>query len=130
MITLEELSEFVRKGKNAQAEIDKLCRTKDPQTSKDAAKRMVESGALDKQHQWVYDHIHSYIRQRALNQLSLDFTTKDIARFVGPYDKVNDICRRRFSGLVNKGKIELVYRYEGKEPFCQRRDGCRVFRLL
>lgn len=40
MTTLETLNKFVSNAKNAQTEIDKLCRTNDPQTSKDAAKRM------------------------------------------------------------------------------------------
>ena len=94
-----------------------LARKENPQTSKDAAEKMVKSGALNRQENEVFDVIKKY---------GLDFTTKDIARSVWwhtemPYDKAYDICRKRFSGLQMKGKIELTG---------DRRDGCRVWRLV
>jgi len=98
----------------------RLARTCNPQTSKDAAAKMVKSGALNRQEKWVYGWIDSYIRHRVVFGTSLDFTTKDIARYEGQYHKTNDICKRRFSGLERKDKIELTG---------DRRDGCRVWRL-
>jgi hypothetical protein len=120
MITLDQLSKFVRNGKNAQAEIDRLCRTNNPQTSKDAAEKMVKSGALSRQEKKVYDEIVKYV------QIRKQFTTKDIALNMSKYsywsyDKCYDICRKRFSGLRDRGKIEITG---------DKRDGCRVWRLL
>lgn len=136
MITIEQLSEFVRKGKNAQSEINKLCRTNDPQTSKDAAQRMVESGKLSRQEQQVYNTISKYMRYAPVLYGLKDFTTKDIASWMTSltYDKAYDICRRRFSGLQDKGKIEPIVRegiltITGRTVY-ERRDGCRVWRLL
>ena len=93
-----------------------LARVKDPITSHKAAEKMVVSGALNKQEKEVYDAI---LRNAIMFP---DFTTKDIAiaMLSMPYWKAYDICRRRFSGLKNKGKIELTG---------DRRDGCRVWRL-
>ena len=97
-----------------------LARTENPQTSKDAAKRMVESGELSRQEKMVCGEIIRYHYM-----LGEDFTTKDIALQLTnktmPYDKAYDICRKRFSGLFNKMKIVLTG---------ERRDGCRCWRLL
>ena len=96
-----------------------LARTNDPQTSKDAAENIVKSGALNRQENNVYYVIIRY------NKILGDFTTKDIAVWMAgffhlPYDKAYDICRKRFSGLENKGKIELAG---------GRHDGCRIWKL-
>ncbi len=95
-----------------------LARKENPQTSKDAAEKMVKSGELNRQEQAVYGGILGYVR----NHTKKDFTTKDIVRYWWPatYYNAYDICRKRFSGLQMKGKIELTG---------DRRDGCRVFRL-
>jgi hypothetical protein len=102
-----------------------LARTNDPQTSKDAAKRMVDSGELNHQEEYIYDEIVGFVTRRQSFHLPDDFTTKDIARRMEDtamsYDKAYEICRRRFSGLFNKFKICLTG---------DRRDGCRVWRLL
>jgi len=113
-----------------------LSRTNDPQTSKDAAKKMVESGELNRQEQWIYETIMEYVTVYREE----DFTTKDIAHCIPflsipdyPYHKAYDICKKRFSGLRNKGKIEVVvekvdisrYTFIYKD---KRRDGCRVWR--
>ena len=94
----------------------RLARTCDPETSKKAAVKMVESGGLNRQEEWVYSRIKKYRND--------DFTTKDIAALaweVGvDYYKAYDICRKRFSGLRDKGKIELTG---------ERRDGCQIWRL-
>ena len=94
----------------------RLARAKDPETSHEAAEKMVVSGALNKQEQEVYDAILRYAI------MFPDFTTKDIAIVMlsMPYWKAYDICRRRFSGLERNGKIELTG---------DQRDGCRVWRL-
>ena len=93
-----------------------LARAKDPITSHKAAEKMVVSGFLNKQEEQVYDAILGY------DTMFPDFTTKDIALVMlsMPYYKAYDICRKRFSGLENKGKIELTG---------DQRDGCRVWRL-
>lgn len=110
-----------------------LARTNDPQTSKDAAKKMVESGALNQQQQNVYNAILMWTKHAD------DFTTKDIASCISwcNYYKAYDICRKRFSGLANKGKIECIQintdqiGAEGLfEKIYKRRDGCRVWRLV
>ncbi len=105
-----------------------LARTENPQTSKDAAEKLVKSGELNRQENWLYGIIVEY------NKLDIgDFTTKDIASYMtdedtNDYFQWYDICRKRFSGLRDKGKIELV----GGDrclSFVKRRDGCRVWRL-
>jgi len=116
-----------------------LARDTDPITSHEAADKMVKSGELSAQEELVYDEIKGYVtRQRALNYPD-DFTTKDIARRMSNlaypyyYYYCYDICRKRFSGLHNKGKIERLntkgelYK-QGDE--LMRRDGCAVWRLL
>ena len=100
-----------------------LARTNSPQTSKDAAEKMVESGELSRQEKMIYEAIQDYQHSND------DFTTKDIAKFMESsmyiwhedYHKAYEICRRRFSGLFNKSKIILTG---------ERRNGCRVWRLL
>ena len=104
-----------------------LARKENPQTSKDAAEKMVKSGALNRQEQVVYRAIESYTSHATHNSKYKDFTTKDIARWITDYSygKAYDICRKRFSGLHLKRKIALVF--EGLD--IKRRDGCRVWRL-
>ncbi len=96
-----------------------LARTNDPKTSKDAARKMVESGELSRQEDKVYGAISRYVMCHTKD----DFTTKDIAIWMlpMPYYKAYDICRKRFSGLFNKMKIVLTGEV---------RDHCRVWRLL
>ncbi len=96
----------------------KLARTENPQTSKDAAEKMVKSGELNRQEKRVYDAITRYSMCHSIKE----FTTKNVAIWMlpMPYYKAYDICRKRFSGLRDKGKIELTG---------GRRDGCQVWRL-
>ena len=51
----------------------RLARTCNPQTSKDAAVKMVESGALNRQQKEVYEAI--------LAHLNNEFTAKELSRF-------------------------------------------------
>jgi len=99
--------------------VRRLARTCDPETSKKAAVKMVESGGLNRQERDVYEGI---LRFRRL--IGGDFTTKDIAQeMIGrkyTYYQAYDICRKRFSGLRDKGKIELTG---------ERRDCCQMWRL-
>jgi len=134
----DTLFQFAVRGMKAQAAVNKLCRTENPQTSKDAAKRMVESGELNRQEKEVYDLMIRYDKYQ-----SNGFTTKNIAAYMNyrPYYKAYDICRKRFSGLERKGKIELVQTgvkvinpeqvpsLRIVKPVYKRRDGCRVWRL-
>lgn len=92
-----------------------LARKNDPQSSKDAAEKMVKSGALSRQEDEVLYVIWSVQKS--------DFTTKEIAEHMiaYPYHKAYDICRKRFSGLRNKSKIERTGEI---------RDGCFVERLV
>jgi len=102
----------------------RLARRGDPETSKKAAVKMVESGALNRQEEEVYKSIVRYVNYTSLHKVLRGFTTKDIAQeMIGrkyTYYQAYDICRKRFSGLERKGKIFLTG---------ERRDGCQIWRL-
>ena len=115
-----------------------LARKNDPQTSKDAAKMMVDSGKLSRQEIEVLSVIKFWHSGK-------DFTTKDIAarmQVTYPFHKAYDICRKRFSGLANKGKIKLIQTgvkvinpeqvpsLRIVKPVYKKRDGCRIYKLL
>lgn len=111
-----------------------LARTKNPKTPKDAAKKIVKSGALSRQEKWVYDTIVRYLKYEPDLRQRKDFTTKDIAGWTDKYsyDKAYDICRKRFSGLEWKNKIVTIWISTNKKTgrnIYKRRDGCRVWRL-
>lgn len=102
----------------------RLARTCNPQTSKDAAEKMVKSGELNRQEKKVFEYICQLCR-RYPDYMKKGFITKDVALYITEDDADDyylwyDICRKRFSGLHDKGKIELTG---------DRRDGCRVWRL-
>ena len=120
---MDDLFEFAVKGMRAQAEVNRLCQSNNPQTSYDAAEKIVESGALNRQENEVYQAIQGWH--------SGGFTTKDIAIKMTEYTigKAYDICRKRFSGLERKGKIETVP-YEKNPHIYKRRNGCRIWRLV
>ena len=110
-----------------------LTRDTDVITSHEAADKMVKSGKLGEQEKWVYFNI----KRISMEFGGLNFTTKEIAQLMcstfHPYAECYDICRKRFSGIHNKGKIERLntegglYK-EGDE--LMRRGGCAVWRLL
>ena len=122
---MSELSEDLFDAGIAMAKT--LARSEDPETSKDAAIKMVESGVLNQQEQEVYKAIVEYVEKNTHVCNPKGFTTKSIAismsefRRYADYYKWYDICRKRFSGLENKGKIKLTG---------ARRDGCRVWRII
>lgn len=100
-----------------------LARTNDPQTSKDAAEKMVKSGALSRQEKEVLDNIHRFMRARAFYFEELNFTAKELYLWSG----LNyHLIQRRLSGLEDKGKIDVVW----ERLKIKRRDDCRVWRLL
>jgi len=113
-----------------------LARSNDPETSKAAAVKMVESGALNRQENEIFFVIDTLYTGN-------DFTTKDIAALMlgYPYYKAYVICGKRFSDLERKGKIELIQTgvkvtytksipsLRIEKPIYKRRDGCRVWRL-
>jgi len=104
-----------------------IARDKDPITSHEAADKMVKSGKLNRQEEMVFNAIVHYAKTHKV------FNTKDIAKYWWPatYYNAYDICRKRFSGLERKGKIELVYEWDGlRIKDFKRRDGCRVWRLV
>jgi len=144
----DQMKELATRDVAAQRAANKLCRRDDPQTSRDAAEKMVESGALNRQEQEVL----AVIRATPGSAMqSYNFTTKDIARQMSgkfylqyrhPYWKCYDICRKRFSGLHNKGLIERipktitllgktldVFSSTTHKPVYKRRDGCCVWAL-
>lgn len=109
------IKEFMRRGIKAQKAIDEilpLSHQRDPQTSYDAADKMVKSGALSRQEQKVWEAI-------AKMSVSLDnFTAKDL--FVCSTISYYTI-QRRLSGLRNKGKIERT---------SEKRNGCCVWEII
>jgi len=90
-----------------------LAHRNDPQTSYDAAEKMVKSGALNRQEERVLDAIKCYV----CHSCKYNFTAKDIfASSTFSYYTI----QRRLSGLHHKGKIERTG---------EKRDGCCVWRL-
>lgn len=86
----------------------------DPETSEIAADKLIESGALSRQEQRVWDEICWWIAHRYP-----EFTAKDLAHYADA-DIDYYTIQRRLSGLRNKGKIERTG---------EKRGGCMVWRL-
>lgn len=111
---MDTLFEFAVKGMKAQAEVNKLCHRNGPVTSREAAEKMVQSGALNNQEETVLRAIKLFLSHFPYKK---DFTAKDLRiEYLDYY-----IAQRRLSGLRNKGKIERTG---------QKRDGCCVWRLI
>lgn len=111
-----------------------LARDSDPITSHEAAEKILRKGWLNAQERKVYEAILSYSKTHS------NFTTKDIAASMAKsmanereaYWKCYDICRKRFSGLRMKGKIERLNTegglyQENKGQKLMKRDGCAVW---
>lgn len=102
-----------------------LAHKTDPDTSRDAAEKMVESGKLSDQEYEVYLAIKKYYK-------STNFTAKELSKKSGlNYWAI----QRRLSGLKNKKKIKRVYyrEYTSPQTFVlqlEKRDGCCVWRLI
>lgn len=94
-----------------------LCHKSDPETSHEAAEKMVKSGKLSRQEKMVFRGI----RHHLIGGHREDFTALELARWmIGDFPKNYYIIQRRLSGLHRKGKIERT----GKK-----RDGYCVWRL-
>ena len=110
-----------------------LARTCDPDTSKDAAVKMVESGALSRQESRVYEGILRYYRDVAVER---NFTAKELAYWNNAFGLNYYTIQRRLSGLLNKKKIERIQIGQERigatnlfKPIYKKRDGCCVWRL-
>lgn len=109
-----------------------LSHTTDPQTSYDAADKIVKSGKLSKQEQEVYKEIILYeerIRYLKPYPENKGITAKEIANCS---DLNYWMIQRRLSGLRAKGKIERLAKggtkwEEGKKQMI--RDGSCAWRL-
>lgn len=114
------LFDFAAKGMKAQIEINKFCHINDPETSREAAEKMIESGALSAQEEWVYRKLLCFLSAQE------DFTAKELAHWITnwqtqyDYTYIYQIIQRRLSGLHRKGKIKRTG---------DKRDGCMVWRL-
>lgn len=98
------------------AETKALAHKSDPQTSYDAAEKMVKSGALSRQEEQVLETIKFRLSFEPYTWKS-DFTAKELATTsVVDYYTI----QRRLSGLHNKGKIERTG---------EKRGACMVWRL-
>jgi len=109
-----------------------LCHKDDPDTSFEAAEKMIKSGALNRQEEQVWIEINLYVTSPQ-HLLDGTFTAKDL-------DDDKDInigyytIQRRLGGLRQKSKIErlntegTVYQ-ENKGQKLMKRDKCCVWRL-
>lgn len=86
----------------------------DPETSREAAEKMVRSGKLAQQETMVYIAIKDCLASMTFNT----FTARNVALWSG----INYYTiQRRLSGLYRKGKIERTG---------EKRDGCCVWSLV
>lgn len=104
-----------------------LCHKSDPDTSHEAAQKMIESGKLNKQEDEVYQAILTEYKYRKSNPyFPFTFTAKELPGL--NYFTV----QRRLSGLERNLKIKRIikgYKPDGK-PIYKKRDSCCVWRLL
>lgn len=102
-----------------------LAHSRDPQTSFDAADKMVKSGKLRKQQKEVYEAILAYP--------NTEFTAKELSR-KQPGSGLNYWqIQRRLNELANKFLIARILNKEAmkrhKKIIYKQRDGCCVWRL-
>lgn len=111
-------------------ELKTLFHKTDPETSREAAEKMVKSGELNRQEKEVHKAIVKFF-----SVPDRPFTARGLA-FVSNIDYF--LIQRRLSGLHNKGKVEriqatdkgkLLFNKKGK-PIYEKRDGCCVWRLV
>ena len=100
----------------------KLSHSTDPQTSRDAAEKLVKSGRLSKQQEGVFNDISRYI----VEAHHKDFTAKELAKWLCG-NKINNYytISRRLNELEKKGKTERVYIGYS----LVKRDNCAVWKL-
>lgn len=125
------LDDFFRRGIKAQRAVDEilLARKNDPETSKDAAHKLVESGRLTKQEWLVYDVLKRHARPAG-------YTAKELAYLIDDKDYKGDNTKkylmvdRRFSGLFNKGKAKIVTVLIDGYKENVRRNGCYAWEAI
>ena len=93
----------------------------DPETSFAAAEKMIKSGALSRQEQWVWQSIREF--NCDYGGCVQGFTAKELLE---EYGLDYHLIQRRLSGLYRKGKIERVTKGYG----FVKRDGCCVWRIV
>ena len=94
-----------------------LCHKNDPETSIEAARKMVDSGKLSRQEKMVLRGIQHHL----IGGHRKDFTAKELAKWMlGHFPTNYYMIQRRLSGLYRKGKIKRTG---------QKRNGCCVWKL-
>ena len=128
---MDNLFDFAVAGMKAKAKFDYetklLCHKDDPDTSRQAAQKMIEKGALNKQEAEVLNTIKRYLNTQTWRN---DFTAKELKCMYLDYY----VAQRRLSGLYNKGKIERIAEDDttwskGCGKKLKRRNNCAVWRL-
>lgn len=114
---MKSLYDFAIAGMKAQAEANKLCHRNDPETSREAAKKMVKSGKIQGQERLVYFIIQRY-KNTFTKYHQFDFTAKELVNHTYTLNYFQ--IQRRLSGLHRKGYIERTG---------EKRNGCAVWRL-
>jgi len=104
---------------------DRLSHKSDPDTSRAAAQKMVESGALLECQQKVWQLICEWTRTRESGFTGKDLASLDLAERMG-LDFV-DIDRRL--GEINR-IARVVDHYEGEKAIYKRRNKCCVWERL
>ena len=92
-----------------------LCHKADPETSRVAAQKMVESGKLSEEQAMIFGWIKEYLKENN----KTDFTPKELAFW--RYSNQYYLIQKRMSILRRKGKIRKTDEV---------RDGQKVWRLL
>lgn len=103
-----------------------LARKNDPETSKDAARKLVESGRLTKQEWLVYDVLKRHAR-------SAGYTAKELAYLMNDKQYAGNkyfMISRRLSGLYRKCKAEFVTTIIRGQTEVVKREGCRAWKAI
>lgn len=115
--TFDHAAALVTNSVASQRAVNKLCHKGDPETSYEAAEKMVKSSKLNRQEKQIWTILLGYRIFTTMTKGQRDFTAKELAKNTSlDYYTI----QRRLSGLHNKGKIERTG---------EKRDGCCVWRL-
>lgn len=112
-------------------ELKTLFHKSDPITSKEAATKMVKSGALSRQEQEVYNEIVLY-EERIKNLRPYPQNNGVTAKELSNWSGLNYwVIQRRLSGLCNKSKIERIQIHTNSDgkPIYKTRNGSCAWRL-
>ena len=116
-MTKATLFDFAVAGMKAQAEVDKLCHKKDPDTSRVAAQKMIDSEKADRQRDEVYEAILRYCKTKK----TTDFTARELADFTRKSAKFSHITYI----VIQRRKHEI---HQIKET-AEKRIGYKVWKL-